>query len=180
MEEIWKDIEGYEGYYQVSNLGMVKSLYRIIDDGRGRKRRVYERILSASKGKNGYRLLHLCNESGNTLYTVHNLVFYTFNPDKKGLGLDINHIDGDKSNNVLSNLEAITRSANLKHSYKNNLHKGRERHPMAKLTEDKVSYIKENLHHKTDSELALEMGVIRQTINQIRLGKTWKEKRRDF
>lgn len=113
MKEIWKDVSNYEGLYQVSNLGRVKSLEKIIfSDGVARRRR--ERILK-STNRRGYRQLTLSKWGDKKQKSVHRLVAESFipNPDCK---LEINHIDGDKANNKVNNLEWCTRRENAIHS----------------------------------------------------------------
>lgn len=106
MEEIWKDVKGYEGRYKVSNLGNVKSLI-------GRKERVL-RPLNQSKG---YYKVILYNKGNRENRCIHRLVAESFisNPENK---IDVNHKDGNKHNNNVSNLEWNTRSENMKHAYR--------------------------------------------------------------
>lgn len=113
MKEIWKDIVEYEGIYQVSNLGRVKSLERIVlSNGVAMKRK--ERVLKSSN-RQGYRQLTLAKNRSRVQKSVHRLVAEAFipNPDNKK---EINHIDGDKTNNIVDNLEWCTRRENAIHS----------------------------------------------------------------
>ena len=96
--EIWKDIEGYEGLYQVSNLGRVKSL------GNGSSNNSKERILKSYKNNNGYLRVFLCKEQIRKIYLVHRLVASAFIPNTDNLP-QVNHIDEDKTNNRVDNLE---------------------------------------------------------------------------
>jgi len=108
MEEIWKEIVGYEGHYEVSNLGNVKSLkYGKI------------RILSKRFNGDGYLCVMLYLNNKTKHFKVHRLVGVAFvpNPEDKP---QINHKDGIRSNNVSSNLEWMTNSENAKHGYDNN------------------------------------------------------------
>ena len=91
--EIWKDIEGYEGLYQVSNLGRVKSIY--YDK---------ERILKPGKNTKGYLQVHLCKNGERKEYTVHRLVAKVFISNPNNLPM-INHKDENPSNNRVENLE---------------------------------------------------------------------------
>lgn len=110
MEEIWKDIEGYEGHYQVSNLGRVKSF----------KSSFSGRIIKIRNNK-GYGMVDLRNTEGKkTFPLVHRLVAKHFLKKIEGKNY-INHKDGDKLNNRIDNLEWCTHSENMKHAYKNNL-----------------------------------------------------------
>lgn len=116
MTEIWKDVVGYEGLYQVSNLGRVRSLDT--HDRLGRLRR--GRVLKDSNNGTGYRMVNLKHDGKQRMRTVHRLVMETFVPNNDDL--EINHIDGDKSNNTLVNLEWCTRSENVTHAVKLGLH----------------------------------------------------------
>lgn len=107
MKEIWKDIEGYEGLYQVSNLGQVKSL--------NYKRTGKEKILSLNKKKNGYLLASLCINKKQKKFLVHRLVANTFIPNPSDLP-QVNHIDQNKLNNKVDNLEWCDNRYNTRYS----------------------------------------------------------------
>ena len=104
--EIWKDIEGYEGFYQVSNKGRVKSFCnkKII-------------LLKIYKDRGGYNKAALCLGDRKKHSLVHRLVAKAFIPNPKNLP-EFNHIDGNKENNCVENLEWITKSEKLKHAYR--------------------------------------------------------------
>jgi hypothetical protein len=106
-KEIFKDIPGYEGLYQVSNLGNVKSL------GNGKAR--IERILKIVKNKRGYYQVSLCKEGKMKCIKVHQLVAMTFLAHKLDGTMKIvpDHKDMDKSNNCVSNIELITQRENI-------------------------------------------------------------------
>lgn len=115
--EIWKDIKGYEGMYQVSNYGRVKGLERWTHFKNGRKpRREPERILKFTKHHKGYFKAQLRKEDKLKGYFVHRLVAEAFIPNPEGKS-QVNHKDGNKGNNHVDNLEWNTQSENLKHSY---------------------------------------------------------------
>lgn len=121
MEEIWKDIPGYEGYYQVSNMGRVKSVERmtpvIMTDGRSPYvRRKREEIKTTPVyGNGGYCqiMLYKCNVG--KMFQVHRLVCIAFLPNPNGLPC-VNHKNGIKTDNRLDNLEWCSYSDNLLHS----------------------------------------------------------------
>ena len=106
--EIWKDIPNYEGIYQASNLGRIKSLERI--DVRGH--RVKEKILKPSRDRYGYYQVILCKNSKLKAYRVHRLVWSAFNgqiPEN----MQVNHINEIKSDNRLENLNLMTCKENI-------------------------------------------------------------------
>ena len=114
-EEIWKDIKGYEGYYQISNTGKVRSMARIIEAKNGVMRRIFPRILAPDKTQEGYHFVSLCRGNGHKNYRISRLVAIHFipNPDNKP---EVNHIDGNKDNNNIENLEWATPSENKLHA----------------------------------------------------------------
>jgi hypothetical protein len=113
MEEIWKDIQGYEGLYQVSNYGNVKSLAREINRGNLPNRFQKEKLLKKCAGSNGYYVINLFKNKKSKTFTVHSLVALSFIGERTDI--DINHIDGNKLNNTLSNLEYVSRRENTCH-----------------------------------------------------------------
>lgn len=119
MTERWRDIKGYEGLYQVSDLGRVKSL--------NCHRSGKEKILKPVDNGKGYKLVHLVKEKRLKWKSVHRLVAESFiiNNNNKPT---VNHIDGNRANNKVDNLEWATYSENNIHSYRCN---GRK-HPLSK------------------------------------------------
>lgn len=108
MKEIWVPIAGYEDLYHVSNFGRVKSLHY--------NRTNVPRILSAKHNQGGYHFVTLSKNNKQRNRKIHILVAQAFipNPDAKP---QVNHIDGDKSNNRVENLEWVTASENVRHSF---------------------------------------------------------------
>ena len=119
MKEIWKDIKGYEGLYKISNLGNVLRCKKIKIDSKGRKRIFEDLILKANINKNGYKYVNLHNKKKQA-YKIHRLVAQTFIPNQENKP-QVNHIDGNKENNRVDNLEWVTGKENIRHAYKNNL-----------------------------------------------------------
>ena len=121
--EEWRDVVGYEGLYQVSNMGRVKSLSRRIVYKDGREYNYPSKVMKNQKVSTGYRSVTLYRVNGKKQYYVHRLVAETFIPNPNNLS-DVNHKDGCKTNNILSNLEWCSHSDNQKHAYKNGLNWG--------------------------------------------------------
>lgn len=110
MEE-WKDIKGYEGLYQVSNLGRVRSVDHYANISNGNKRFVKGRILKQWKNCNGYMCIKIWNKDKRKSFVVHRLVAIAFIENPHRLP-DINHKDEVKQNNVVANLEWCNHSYN--------------------------------------------------------------------
>lgn len=104
MKEIWRDIEGYENLYQISNLGRVKSL------GNDKTRK--EKILKVCRHTFGYLLVGLFKDGNQKSYYIHRLVACAFLPNPDNLS-EINHKDEDKTNNRVENLEWCNRKYNM-------------------------------------------------------------------
>jgi ribosomal protein L22 len=105
-KEIWKPIEGYEGIYEISSFGRVKSFYG--------KKNIFGRILNPNLNKYGYPIVRLCKDKKAETTTIHRLVATAFlNYKYDRVNSVINHIDGNKTNNNLSNLEIVTQRKNL-------------------------------------------------------------------
>lgn len=148
-KEIWKDIEGYEGLYQVSNQGNVRSLERI--DSLGRL--VKGKILKPWISKNGYIMIKLGRSHRHLL--VHRLVAIAFIPNPYNKP-QVDHINGDRSNNSVSNLRWVTQTENnlnpITHRKMSESKKG-ENHPM---------YGK---HHSDETKKKTSKSVIQKSIN---------------
>lgn len=113
-KEIWADIDGYDGLYKVSNLGKIKSI--------GGKSNHNSEIIMKQQEILGYMSVTLTKDSVQKMHKVHRLVANDFidNPDSKP---QVNHIDGNKRNNAVSNLEWVTPSENAKHAFEIGLKK---------------------------------------------------------
>lgn len=113
--EIWKDIVGYEGLYQVSNLGNIKTLKKTTINKRGIAQSFEEKLMKMVLSNRGYLRVGLVKNRKQSLCSVHRIVAIAFilNPIKKQ---QVNHIDGNTQNNHVANLEWATPSENALHS----------------------------------------------------------------
>lgn len=109
--EIWKNIEGYEGIYEVSNLGRIRSIDRTITTRKGVVRYMKGKLMSLCMDNNNYKHILLSKENKQTLMLVHRLVAEAFlpNPDNK---TEVNHINTIRTDNRVENLEWCTRKEN--------------------------------------------------------------------
>lgn len=129
ITEEWRDIPGYEGYYQVSNLGRVKGLSRWIN---GNKRKCTDEHILKEGDNRGYKRVVLSVNAVHKSFSVHRLVAEAFLPNPNNYS-QINHIDGNKTNNLVNNLEWCNAS-------QNNLHKFRVLgYQVSQKTRDKIS-----------------------------------------
>ena len=116
--EIWKSIQGYEGIYECSSLGKIRSLDRYVFNS---EKQIYFFIkgqeLKLRKNKNGYLQVGLNKDGKRKMVYVHRIIAEIFLESGEGKNT-VNHIDGDKNNNCVDNLEWCSYSENNKHSYK--------------------------------------------------------------
>lgn len=120
--EQWEDVKGYEGYYQVSDLGRVRSLERTIIDSLCT--RIFKgKVLKQTEhnGKQPYFYVTLSKSRKNKKLLVHRLVAETFIPNEDNKE-QVNHIDGDPQNNTIINLEWVTNAENTQHAYDTGLY----------------------------------------------------------
>src|SRR5690625_299862 len=166
----WVDIKDYEGHYQISCCGKVKSIERTIIMKNGVPRRIKEKIIGWKKKDNGYFFTMLYRDGKGTNRYIHRLVAENFIPNENKQ-LEVNHKDGDKGNNKVSNLEWVTHSNNLSHAYMKGLKKSGEEHQQSKLSNADVLFIRENYKPFDDrfgsKPLSARFGVNKSTISCI-------------
>lgn len=177
MKEEWRPIKGFEGYYEISNHGRVRSLDRLRKSVKGMAK-VNGKIISGNHGENHYYQVVLFREGKSKTALVHRLVAEAFipNPENKP---QVNHKDGDKHNNNVNNLEWVTRSENQIHAYRTGLHPGTgEGNVNAKLTREQVAEIRRTYvkgrRGSGATILARKYGVKKHAILSIIWGDTWK------
>ena len=113
MQEIWKDVIGYEEQYQVSNLGNIRSKNRVIVDSLGRRRKLQSQQIRIQTSKTGYKQVLLYKDGEMRTHLVHRLVAEAFIPKTETNKNEINHKDENKSNNTVDNLEWCDHKYNI-------------------------------------------------------------------
>lgn len=172
VHEEWRPVVGFEGKYEVSNLGRVKVLARTIAHWCGRRIPKPERIITLTKHTGGYRFVAL---NGGKKHYVHRLVMEAFvGPDT--IGQDVNHINGDKTDNRLANLEYCNRLHNVRHAIANGLQDNRgEGNGQSRYTSDAITaafnMVRDGATHREASQATgVSVGMISQVVN----GTRWK------
>lgn len=136
--EIWKDIPGFKGRYQASNLGRIKSIDWKSSRGFLRK----GKIMKQCHEGNGYLQLHIVTNNGSKMLSAHRLIAKAFLPTTEGKEF-VNHKNGIKDDNRIENLEWCSKSENCKHSFEIGLQDNKgEKHPCSKLSEIDVLTIR--------------------------------------
>ena len=169
VKEVWRDVPGYDGHYQVSNIGNVRSNKRQSMWLPMKIGHIFNKYYGVALTKNG-QVKHCA---------VHILVAKTFipNPENKPF---VNHKDGNKFNNCVENLEWVTGSENVRHAFKLGLNKGVQgfNHGAAKFTAEEIREIRNNYKaydRKRDiPALAKKYGVCTCTMKNIINGKSYK------
>lgn len=179
--EVWGHVKGYEGYYMVSTFGRVMSLKRKVRNSSYSYRIVKSSIRKQHINGRGYLSLFLIKAPIKKSFVTHRLVAQSFlpNPENKP---QVNHIDGNKLNNDLINLEWCTSSENRLHAFREGIQtpvRGDDRSD-SKLTNKKVIEILKCLKEGvTGRSLANKYGVSTTIISLVKSNKTWKHIPRD-
>jgi len=159
MKEIWKSIKGYEGLYEVSNLGNVKSYWF-----------KNPKILKKRVGKRGYLIVDLVKESKGKrkVFSVHRLVAEAFIENVKNKQV-VNNIDGDKTNSNVSNLEWCTYSENSKHAYDTSLNRSLDNFigKQSKIVLD----LSTGVYYDSIKEACDVLGLLRTTLSRYLSGQ---------
>ena len=170
--EVFKDILGYEGLYQVSNLGKVKSTERKAKHWRGGLLTVKSRIMKPFTSKCGYLIVSISKNSIDNKFLIHRLVSNAFIPNPYNKP-QVNHINGIKTDNRVVNLEWNTRSENIKHADNSGLRNSKgENNSRSKLSEIDVFEIRKS--DKPIIFLSKKYNVGRNCISKVLHKKTWK------
>lgn len=166
IQEIWKDIPGYEGLYQCSSFGRIKSLRKeqVLKSSGGIRTRE-EKILSTQLHYKGYKTLKLSKFNKCIRYKIHRLVAICF-IDNNNNYKQVNHINGDKLNNSVENLEWCTNLENQRHAIKNKLR-------VLRFTDSEINIIRND--KRSLSIIANEHKVSFQLISKIKNYNYYKQ-----
>lgn len=173
--EEWRAVPGYEGFYEVSSLGRVRSLDRLHAP---RVRQKQGRVLRLLARKKKYLAVRLSKAGQIKMWNVHALVLMAFVGPRPS-GYEGNHIDGNSLNNTAANLEWVTPLVNMRHAYAMGLipllpSRGEE-NPQARLKDADIVAIR-HMHEAgiRNKDIAATMGVSAGTISMITHGQRWK------
>ena len=165
MREEWRPVDGHEGLYEVSNMGNMKSL--------NYKRTGKEKILKLRKNRDGYLVVSLCKEGAMKSYYVHRIVATAFLENPMGY-TEVNHIDEDKTNNCVDNLEFCSRSYNINHGARN---KKAGKKIAEKKSKPVFSVDKESgliMWWQSAREASRQTGIAQSSISNCCIGKKYK------
>ena len=149
LEEVWKSIQGYEGFYEVSSWGRIKNSRS-------------GRVLKAGKHITGYLLVDLCKNGKHTTYRVHRLVAQTFIPNPQNKP-EVNHIDENKENNYVENLEWVTSKENINH--------GTHNLRVSKTKSLPIICVETGVEYSSGKECAKQLGLHRGNIINVLKGR---------
>jgi len=171
VSEIWRDIPGWEGLYQVSDMGRVRSFDRHVPATGGSQALRRGRILIPVPKQGRYLAVTLAAGRRRKQHLLHDLVLLAFIGPRPA-GLQGCHADDDKANNALDNLRYDTPHGNAQDQIRNGRSAKGERHPLAKLTERDVRAIRES--GESNLTLGFQYGVHPGHIHGIRARRTWR------
>jgi len=168
-QEVWKDIPGYEGYYQASNIGNIRSLDRLIKNGKGKIR------IPCRNKVNGYLMVSLYKKRCRRNFPIHTLVLSTFSGIRPR-GFIARHLDGNKLNNTIDNLKWGTYEQNIEDARKHGVLACGEKNGHAKLTDQDIRQIRKLYAgtNMTQSDIAKVFKTARNNITRIINYTRWK------
>lgn len=176
--ETWRPVRDFEGLYEVSDRGRVRGVARVVTGKNGRSRRIPSRLMNPIFGApNFYARISLrCVERGKTTMLVHRLVAAAFLGESTP-GMEVNHRNGDKTDNRAANLEWVDHATNIQHAHANGLMNPRAgaNHHRSKLTAADAREIRRLYPHVKGPTLAKRFGVQVMTIYAVLKGRTWRD-----
>ena len=171
----WQSISAYEGMYKISNTGIVASLDRYIPHPKSGESLIKGRILTIQTDANGYKYIHLNKSGKSKAFKIHVLVARAFIKNPKGHPF-VNHKDGNKANNNVTNLEWCTQSENEKHAHSIGLknHKG-ENHPISQFSNEQILEVRRMFEKDklSQREIGRKMNMNYKTVHKIVHRQRW-------
>lgn len=169
--EIWRSVPGYEGHYEVSNLGRLRSIARVVPHALYGQRKIPDKVRAPTVSKTACSI-NLSLNGQNKMWLMHHLVLLAFcGPRPKEL--DTRHLDGDFTNNALYNIVYGTRKENVTDALRHGTATVGKNNGRARLTEDDVRRIRRLIGKYTMTRIAKHYGVGLTTIHHIKSGTTW-------
>lgn len=174
--EIWRDIPEWEGLYQASNQGRVRSLGRLVKFKGGALRKIKGTVLRGALNQStGYITVMLTNGPNRKCRSIHRLVCNTFHGQPPTQGHQAAHIDGNKTNNAPENLVWATGKENTSHRYAHGTVLFGEAHPLSKLNEQAVRSIRiESRQGAKTTDLSKKHGVSFATVLDVITNRSWQ------
>jgi hypothetical protein len=180
MEETWKDVVGYEGLYQVSSLGKVKSYDKVVFCRNKNTKKCLGKERKQFHEKNGYFSIVLYGKGRKVKkgtqksFTVHSLVARAFLGERPE-GNQVRHLDGSRTNNNINNLCYGTGKENQKDRQRHGTAMAGEKHPMCKINNKIAKEIKTMLlKNKPAKRISEEYNISKYIVYDIKRNKTWK------
>lgn len=175
INEVWVPVLGYEGYYDVSTKGRVRSRDRLRTSTLGNPYKLKGRLLKICLNGRGRPVVRLYKDGLGKTITLHRIMAIAFFGEPNESEMQVNHIDGNKVNNNLNKLEWVTASENVRHAFENGLNSNcGEKNPASILTTNDVVEIRELINVLPMHELADIYGVSKSNIENIKYNRTWK------
>jgi len=172
MQEDWRPVVGYEGLYEVSDHGRVRSLDRIDTAGRRLKGKILSQCLSGRKPDNTYRVVKLSDAPRSKTACVHVLVAEAFHGPRPE-GFHAAHHDGNREHNTAINIRWKTVSDNQLDRLRHGTGGQGSANPRARLKESDIRTVRALSADYTQADIALLFGVSRRTVGMILTGDTW-------
>lgn len=175
MQETWLPVIGYEGFYEISNFGVVKSISREVPHGKGTfKRKIKEKIISQTFCVNGKKWVTLCKNGICTRFLVHQLVARNFIGERPD-GMMVCHNDGNGTNNCASNLRYDTHQSNMDDMVKHGKSPRGAKNWNAIATKEQVLKVRElraqGLYYK---DICAQTSLSFESVAKMCQGKSWK------